>query len=231
MITVKADELQLLTSDIYRAMGTGISPPKPKASLLQKIEQLRSTALSLLQCQYFCKITTVNEVSKTYVRVEDSFTFACNPQYFKGATKTAVILLTAGFVVEREIKRLLSVGSLLNGFILDAYANAALDELFGHIREQLDKNVSPSKLQLGYSLCPGCLLALADQQKVFSLLQSELMGTGIILRDSFMISPEKSCTYLIPIGENLFMPSTSRYACSVCPSHSTCLFSPVGKTK
>jgi len=229
MNTIKVDQLQLPTSEIYRAMGSGISSHKASPVLLQKIEQHRLKALTLLECKYACKILTVDGLFESYVLLQDTFRFVCNPKYFQGATQVAVIVLTVGPAVEQEIKRLLIDKFLLDGLILDAYANTALDELFGHIRSQLLQEFSPSKL--GYSLCPGCLLPMEDQLTVFSILEKEFLEMGIVLRDSFAMSPEKSCTYLIPIGKNLLMSSNSRYACSICPSHHTCLFSPVGKTK
>ena len=231
METMSAFQLQLKSSEVYRSMGTGVSTQKINKNLLEKIEQYRPQALELLSCEYTYKIVPINKLTETQVLINNSLSLSCNTRYFQGASEVAIILLTVGPAIENEIKRFVANSFLLDGFILDAYANTALDEFFGFIRSQLEEEQSKSQLQLGYSLSPGCILDVEAQETVFSILETEVQEMSIFLRDSYAMFPGKSCSYCIPIGKNLTMSSQSRYACPICPSHNSCQFSPIGKAK
>ncbi|HHV64939.1 MAG TPA: hypothetical protein GXX46_07700 [Peptococcaceae bacterium] len=231
MKTISSNQLELRAEDIYRAMGTGSSSVKISSNLLQKIKQYRSKAMKLLECTFTWRKLAVTSLTKTHVVLDNSYFFSCNGKYFGGATEVAVILLTVGSQIEQEIKRLYVNTNLLDGLILDAYANSALDEVFGIVRAYLEKEASFFHQKLGYSLSPGCHLPLEDQATVFSILKTESSQMGISLLNTYVMSPGKSCTYLIPIGISLIMPSSTKYACEICASNKFCLFSPLERKK
>ena len=231
MKTISSDQLKLNVSDVYRSMGTGISSTNIHLSLHKQIKQYRPQALKLLSCNYLCKITPIDKHTETHMIINNSFSLRCNTEYFKGATKVALILLTLGSAIEQEIKKLIVNNYLLDGFILDAYANTALDEFFGIIRSQLEKEQYLLGNRLGYSLSPGCILDIEAQGTIFSFLEADAQEMGVFLRDSYVMFPGKSCSYYIPIGKNLTKSTQTRYACSICPSHNSCRFSPVEKAK
>lgn len=227
MTFIDSSYLELTTQDVYRAMGTGLSFQNITPNLMEKINQYNDQARNLIACAYAWKKVTVSEITDSTIILNDSLEITCKPIYFLGATEAAVMLLTVGSAIEQEIKRMYVNTYLLDGLILEAYANIALDELLGFVRADLEKETTPCLQKLGYTLSPGSQLAFEDQAVGFSILKNEAEEMGIHLLDSFAMHPGKTVCYFIPIGQSLALPSHTRYSCSICSAHRSCLFSPI----
>lgn len=142
-------------------------------------------------------------------------------QYFLGATAAALLVCTAGRYFEESVDRLFRSGDYLEALILDAISAIALNQAVGQAREYLAANFSSSRL--GYTLNPGChQLRIEVQKTIFRLLRPELIG--VRLTDVLTMSPAKSISAVIPLGEELVYPGQHGEACAICDKYQKCAY-------
>jgi hypothetical protein len=121
---------------------------------------------------------------------------------FKNVEKIAVIICTAGAILEELTKQHFDKDETLIGYSLDAFGTLITDKVLQNVTQQLRE----SMLSLGFSItgcyCPGyCDWSLYEQEKLFSLLPDRFCG--VTLNDSCLMSPLKSLSGLIGIGHDV----------------------------
>ena len=130
----------------------------------------------------------------------------------KKSENIAVFSLTIGEAMELKSKELLKSGDLVSGYIHDAVASIATetcaDTLHEHIKEKM--LIKNQKVTNRYS--PGyCNWKVDEQHLLFSLLPKNFCG--ISLTDSALMTPIKSISGIIGVGEKV---KYSEYSCIDC---------------
>ena len=137
----------------------------------------------------------------------------------KNTKYIAVFLVTIGSNVEQLSKSEMQKGNMLEGYIYDLIGSEAAEET----AEYVHRSISEIALEEGYKITnrfsPGyCNWDIIEQFKLFELFDSETFG--IKLTDSALMSPIKSVSGIVGIGENAtFRP----YTCNMC-SDENCIY-------
>ena len=128
----------------------------------------------------------------------------------RDANSAALFACTIGDGLEKWSRELMAGGDFLKGYIVDAVASVAVEAATDMLQNRLEKMAQGKKASNRYS--PGyCGWDVAEQQKLFSLLPPEFCG--ISLSPSSLMSPIKSVSGLIGLGENI---ERVDYTCRFC---------------
>jgi hypothetical protein len=130
----------------------------------------------------------------------------------KKSENILLFCVSIGSGMETESKKLIAGGDLVLGYIYDVAASVAVeacaDALHDHIKEKM--MLAKSKVTNRYS--PGyCNWKVNEQHLLFSQLPHNFCG--ISLNDSALMTPIKSISGIIGVGEKV---KYSEYSCSVC---------------
>lgn len=130
----------------------------------------------------------------------------------KKSENVAVFSLTIGAPMETKSKELLKNGDLVHGYIYDAVASvtveACADVLHDHITEKmlLANQKATNRYSPGY-----CNWNVKEQHLLFSHLPENFCG--ISLTESALMTPIKSISGIIGVGEKV---KYSEYSCNDC---------------
>lgn len=131
---------------------------------------------------------------------------------FKNSEEAAIFCVTIGEGMEQHSKALNMNNDLVNAFVYDIVASvtveACADTLHNHIinKMKLKNKKTTNRYSPGY-----CNWDIREQHILFSLLPENFCG--IILTDSALMTPIKSISGIIGIGENV---KYSQYHCNEC---------------
>ena len=137
----------------------------------------------------------------------------------KRATRLVIFVCTAGNKISERSKQLMDEGDLLNGYVFDSFGSLVVETAMDLIQNNLKEKLLSSKLNITNRYSPGyCGWDIAEQQKLFSMLPEKFCG--IELNDSCLMSPIKSVSGIIGIGESV---KFSSYTCNICDSQN-CIY-------
>ncbi len=132
----------------------------------------------------------------------------------KGTERATFYVCTAGKTISEESSRLLYGEDPILGYILDIMGSMITEAACDLLQSHLKKEVESTNEQLTNRYSPGyCQWPVADQHKLFSLFPENVCG--ISLSDSALMSPLKSVSGIIGIGEKV---KFRKYVCTLCSS-------------
>lgn len=130
----------------------------------------------------------------------------------KNATGVALFVCTAGTGISEHSKKLASEGNTLLSYVFDVIGSLTVDKAMDKMEEELKQEMETAGLHISDRYSPGyCDWSVADQLKLFALLPVQFCG--ITLADSMLMSPIKSVSGIIGIGQNLKQVG---YQCNWC---------------
>ena len=139
--------------------------------------------------------------------------------YIKDATQVALFLCTAGEDFTRMTNQLNEQGDIMEAYILDAIGSLTVEKAMDKIQKSLAEKLLIQKLKLSNRYSPGyCNWPLFDQQTLFQLIGEN--PTDIQLSDSCLMTPRKSVSGLMGIGEHL---KHHEYGCAIC-NNASCIY-------
>jgi len=125
----------------------------------------------------------------------------------------ALFIVTAGPEPENLARSLLNQGNYLEGYIADLLASALVDAAADQIQENVRSYAQKQGMKITNRYSPGyCSWKVEEQQKLFSLFPEGCCG--ISLSESSLMSPVKSISGIIGIGDNV---EYRDYTCEICP--------------
>lgn len=212
--------LELIHEEICRAMGLS-NHSKLNPYLVDVINKSREYAFRIIKAKCIYMIVPVT-LKTGGILLNGSHLLSCKGRFFEGASHAAIALVTIGTQLEEEVSRLFSRNDSLEGMALDGCGTAAVDEILGLLRRELYAKVSPQAWKIGYNLSPGGqIISIEEQRTIFSLLDGGKIG--VELNESYLMRPVKSCSVIIPVGENLVMSNESFCTtCELCSGRTTC---------
>lgn len=141
----------------------------------------------------------------------------CN--YIKGSTQVALFLCTAGEDFTKMTNALNEQGDIMEAYILDAIGSLTVENAMDKIQKELQLKLITKNLKISNRYSPGyCNWPLSDQKTLFHLIGNN--PTGISLSDSSLMTPRKSVSGLIGIGQEI---KHHEYGCKIC-SNTTCIY-------
>lgn len=222
---IEWNNLSLDTSEIYRRIGMPDADSKRSQKLRPVIEKMRLKALGLIEVRCIYDYAPVKVTGSGEILLVELHPINAVTSFFEGAHEVLIAIQTIGFLLEEESTRLYEDGEMLEGMVLDACGTVALDEALELLRGMVVKQVLARDLQTGHNLCPGGYQIPLEAQKIlFTLLDAGKIG--VTLGDTMLMSPLKSHTLVIPVGQKLNKPNFScAITCEMCAEQQNCAHS------
>lgn len=233
MQRIEWNNVNLDTSEIYRRIGMPDADSKRSQNFKPVIEQMRLKALGLIDVRCIYEFVPVNVTGSGEILLANQYPVKAATSFFEGAHEVLIAIQTIGTRLEAESTRLFDAGEMLEGMVLDGCGTVVLDEALELLRGMVVKQVTARGLQTGHNLCPGGYQIPLEAQKIlFTLLDGKEIG--VTLGESMLMSPVKSHTLVIPVGEKLSKPNLScAITCEMCAEQQNCAHSRLkfGKSK
>lgn len=219
---IEWNNLNLDTSEIYRRIGMPDADSQRSQKFKPVLEQMRLKALGLIEVRCIYDYVPVKVSGSGEILLANQYPVKAATSFFEGAHEVLIAIQTIGFRLEEESARLFQEGEMLEGMVLDGCGTVALDEALELLRGLVVKQVTARGLQTGHNLCPGGFqIPLEAQKTLFTLLDGG--GIGVTLGDSLLMSPIKSHTLVIPVGQKLSKPNLScAITCEMCAEQQNC---------
>ena len=206
MRLIKDIDIELDEEEILRLLSSkkGNRSKKKASSIL--IDNIRDTMKSSLE---------LIKPKAIYDIVDSS---SLNPKFlFKKSEKTILAVCTIGRDLENKGSQFISKGELSKGVIIDAIASHAAEQTAEYVNktiiEDIKYEIKGKKVTLRFS--PGyCQWELGKgQEMIFNLLETDKIG--VTLSESMLMTPIKSVSFAINIGEEIDDELGSR-DCETC---------------
>ncbi len=128
------------------------------------------------------------------------------------ASAAAIFLCTIGDGLEGYARRVMKEGDYVTGFAVDLLASEIVERATDGVQAHLEEEMRRRGLKITNRYSPGyCGWNVVEQQKLFSLLPP--VFCGVTLTDSSLMTPIKSVSGLIGIGEAVRRVD---YTCRFC---------------
>lgn len=182
----------------YQERNIQISPEQK-----QKVEQYIDEAGRFIKLQGAAKILAVTNITPENISLEKGIIFASKSlaNFLKGCSEIAVMAVTAGGKISREIDTETIQADFSRAVVFDACASEAVDSSLGWIMNYLNqqflrqgKSLTRRRFSAGYAD-----FSLENQKIIYDILG--LSKLGIKINESFILIPEKSVTAVAGILE------------------------------
>lgn len=212
-------------TEVYRRIGMPDADSKRSQNFKPMIKQMRIKALELIEVHCIYDYVPVKISDTGEIILANQYPINAATSFFEGATEVLIAIQTIGIRLEDESGRMFQVNETLDGMVLDGCGTVALDEALEFLRSMVVKEVSARGLETGHNLCPGGYqIPLEAQKTLFTLLDGGEIG--VTLGDSLVMSPLKSHTLMIPVGQKLSKPNLScAITCEMCVDQQNCVHS------
>lgn len=113
----------------------------------------------------------------------------------------AVFLVTIGVRLEERVKELFAGEDPAMGFILDSFGSEAMTMVFYQLRDIANDYAQMHGLQVNGWFCPGWTSVdwnICELKTLLSLVDGKQVG--VRLKESCMMSPQKSYAGVLPLG-------------------------------
>ena len=198
-------------------------------NVFQRVMEIGPKLLEPAACY---DVFSKRKATDTAVRVQDSVSFHSRDLALRhrGAGYLGAFAVTAGVRLEQEAESLIQGGESVRGYLLDAFASAAVSCLTYEVKDRIEENARSKGCQaithatcLGkkcpvYRDCGGAIVhwwcpgygdwSVLENGELVSLLEGNRIG--VTVRESGMLSPQKSYVGAMPIGS---ADETSREDC------------------
>lgn len=209
-LKVPISELHLTTDEILNEIGYRNS--LPAAAVICHIEELLNHLNRYVTGQYSFEL-----FNGTLCQEQIYLTSGTELQpgatllsLLEGASSFAVFVATLGSEFEAYVSAIRQEGDTLRSFLIDTIGSYAVerigDLLEGELESRIDGALHTHRFSPGY-----CGWQLSQQAEIFRLLSEN--SCGITLSESFLMSPLKSISGIIGIGDTV---KRGRYGCAIC---------------
>jgi hypothetical protein len=208
------EQLVLNPENLVTVMGypAGECPPH----VFESIDQVLERAGEL------CRIRGGYRLVEDLERLEDKIHYRIgNVEFSLGkiisvqlrkASSAALFVCTIGAGLENWASELMRDGDYVTGFVADMIASETVELAMDQIQNELEKTLLAMGRHITNRYSPGyCGWHVSEQHKLFSLLPPEFCG--ISLRPSSLMTPIKSVSGIIGIGEQVRKVD---YTCRFC---------------
>lgn len=146
-------------------------------------------------------------------------------EHLSGCKKVAVMCVTLSGEVDK-ILRANEVNNMLNAIIIDALANAAVEQVCDEVENIIEDNMPGYchtwRFGVGYGDFP------LSTQKIFLDTLDASKQIGVCVTESYILTPRKSVTCVLGLSEE--KTDSSEKSCENCNMYGRCIFSKDGKS-
>lgn len=210
-INIGFESLKLTHKIVYQGMGYRQDIPD---SITQDItETLIVEAFIRVKPKCYFQIFEGDVINdKAQIKIGDTIfdTGATISKLMYSSTHFTLFTATAGAEFQEWIEEVAQENDALKQFILDAIGSCIAECAGDYMETLLEKEIGTLKHTNRFS--PGyCGWHVKEQQKLFAILPANVCD--ITLNDSSLMTPIKSISGIIGIGDNV---NTKLYGCAVC---------------
>ena len=184
---------------VERLLGRRQKKELPRTSRIRLAIQ-QNRLRELIRPRVIWKELSIARTDKTGVTLTDGTVFQSRKmaQALQGATRVVGFIATVGKQIDREVASLMIGGELAHGYVADSLGSGAVENLADRFHTDIAKAVAMQGQSVGLRFSPGyCDWPVADQQKLFSLLDNE--AVGVKLSDTSLMKPRKSISAVFGI--------------------------------
>jgi hypothetical protein len=216
-------DLQLDIDQVLRGQGADPAVIRERnPALVRAAEWALAEGLPLIQPVVQARELAVEKVTHEKLKLEGGavLTGPLIIQHLAGAQRIVVMLCTIGSQLEAVVSELIRSDAVL-GLAMDGVGTAAVETLATQASSRYEESVMALGWQTSIPLSPGMVGWEVDpgQRQVFALLDASQVG--VHLTSSYMMSPNKSLTLVLGMGENL---TTQGRTCDYCSLKETCRY-------
>lgn len=145
---------------------------------------------------------------------------------FEKASTLALFICTAGPEISQLSKRISDNGDPLLGYVYDIIGSLTVEKAMDKVQKALESECLEMGLKISDRFSPGyCDWSVSEQQKLFALMPENFCGVS--LSGSNLMSPIKSVSGIIAIGENV---EQKGYQCHWC-TDKNCIYGKIRRKK
>jgi len=145
---------------------------------------------------------------------------------FEKASTLVLFICTAGPEISKLSKRISDDGDPLLGYVYDVIGSLTVEKAMDKVQKELESECLELGLKVSDRFSPGyCDWSVSDQQKLFALMPENFCG--VTLSESSLMSPIKSVSGIIAIGNQL---KQKGYQCRWC-SDKNCMYGKIKRQK
>lgn len=207
----------LLTVDSENILkGMGMKFADADDYLMTTINNAIDIGLELVKpCASYCIYNNplFNMQEKTTTIEQHQFnTGAVVTAMLKRSKALAFFICTAGSEIEKLSKREMAAGNGLEGLIFDLIGSELAENITETLHQHIQKKVEIIGQKVSNRFSPGyCNWPVSEQHQLFELLKNNTCGVS--LNASALMSPVKSVSGIIGIGQNI---RRVKYKCNIC---------------
>jgi hypothetical protein len=216
-------DLAITVDQVLRAQGAKPAVIRERSPRLVAIaEQALHKGLPLLQPRVLYEALAIEAVIHERLKLEGGLSLRGRliAQHLMPAQKVVAICCTVGPELENLAADLLPVDTMLS-LALEGVGSAAVEALANLVCARFERLHEGQGLQATIPLSPGMVGWPVEegQPQIFSILEGREIG--VTLSPSFMMTPRKSLTMLIGLGETILVKGST---CDYCSVRETCQY-------
>lgn len=201
--------LEFEVRDIYRALG--YKDNIPEKNVLDLIAQVKADIDNVCIPCYAYQVLESTLLPKSHIKVQDTefMPGGIIGTYLSGMTHICLFVVTAGKEFDDYLQLLKSQDDIVKEYVADAVGSVIAEACVAFIGKELDTLYA---FRHTLPCSPGyCGWHIREQEKLFSLFPPNICG--VMLSESFLMSPIKSVSGFFGLGEAL-LPQP--YHCEIC---------------
>ncbi|MDO4803302.1 MAG: methionine synthase [Lachnospiraceae bacterium] len=193
----------------------GFGNADPDASTLALLDKCEKELLSSLDCKYIYRVFPLEngQIPGSSFRLRGNAIAG----HLKGCRKIILLCATLSEGADRLIRKKQLLG-MAEAMITDALASAAIEQVCDEAEREIMKSFPGTghtwRFGLGYGDFP------LDQQAAFLSILDAPKRIGVCSSSSFLLTPLKSVTCVIGLGEDI--PTRNKKKCANCSLRGTC---------
>ena len=223
----------ILDQDILNTtQGKGFSRLLKRPKIAKTFEEIRSLLPELYEPQLIWDLFPIKNLTQSGFLLENGIFIGGGPvkEVMKEASELILGTCTVGPKFDEQINEYTQSGNNLAAVILDSIASFLVDQVRETFFSQNQVKLKQEGKFTSIPLCPGeSEWSVEDHKVFFELLHPDQIGMS--LRNSMLMIPMKSLSFMIGIGNEPFELGHKK-RCDFCPLQSKCRYSQseLGKT-
>lgn len=202
--------------EVFRLMGGGNGRLGTRQTV-RKVNSWTKRLAEIAEPRMVFSVFRLDGASIAGIRLEDG-TFLRSAKLgrtLKDCDAVACFVGTLGVEVDEEINRLTCRNKLSDAFIVDAAASAGAEQLVDEFHKGMAKMFRSRGKGATLRFSPGyCDWAVTEQAKLFSLLETDLIG--VELSESSLMNPRKSVSGVFGLTSSPSSVSARYNPCAHC---------------
>lgn len=222
MKIIKDIKLNIDREEVLRYQGYSKKRvKKPNQNILRITEEEINRGYNLFKPQgIYSLIKIICFTSRGRIDLEDELVFRFSKSLInqsKGSSHFLVGVITIGDFLEKKVSELFSQGEYPRALALDAVGTVAVEDFSREVRKLARQEVKEQGFKTSRHFSPGYGgWEISQQDIIFRTIPAD--NIGVRLTKGYMMLPQKSLSWAIGVGKEIFTSSEEDNNCENCQS-------------